>query len=375
VARKKSEPKPARRKPGTGTIRFKKGRELPWEASFPIGHGQHRYDYFQSRAEAEAHLDQLVKDIKQDVRRNVAGGSRRVDEFLPSWLEIKRPHIKPKTFHGYQYLLELASGEIGKYRVDEVTREMADSMLAFFHGRGFKNVSQMRNVLRQAFEYALEEGYIARNPFQRAKAPTVERREALALTANQRAAYLAQYDGHPLEGLFHLYAIVGLRKGEGAGLRWADVNWDAGTISIIQQYTEVAGRAERSTPKTPRSRRTIPIPPDILELLREHYAWQRKHAADTPEWQEHGLVFASEVGTPLEPRNINRLHDVMLERAGLPRVTIHDLRHTASYILEKNGAPESARMALFGHSTAQMAKHYSDHASVDDMRDLFRKSG
>jgi integrase len=64
----------------------------------------------------------------------------------------------------------------------------------------------------------------------------------------------------------------------------------------------------------------------------------------------------------------------MLKKAHLPHMTVHDLRHTASYLLEREGAPESARMALLGHSTATMARHYSDHATIQDMRDLFKKS-
>jgi integrase len=378
MARKKKPAKEPRRKPGTGTIRFKEGRERPWEAEFPLGRGlTPRYDSFSTRQEAAEHLDRLVEERRsKEAPRNVAGGSRWVRDFLPAWLEIKRPHIKPKTFHGYQYLCELASGEIGGYRVDEVTREVANSMLAFFHGRDFKNVTQMRNVLRQAFEYALEEEYIKRNPFQRAKAPKVERRKSIALTEGQRAALLAVYGGHPLAGLFHLYSRVGLRKGEGEGLRWADVDWEEGTISVEQQFTEINGRATKSTPKTPKSRRTIPIPADLLELLRQHYKWQRQHAAACEDWQELGLVFPSDVGTPLGPSNINRLHKSMLKKAGLPeQVTIHDLRHTALYLIEQGGAPDSVLMSLAGHTSATMAKHYTDHADIEAVRRAVEKSG
>src|SRR5262245_29174472 len=162
MARKKEPAKPVRRKPGTGTVRFKKGRERPWETTFPLGRGQKpRYDSFSTRQEAEAYLDRLTAERDHaDTPRNVAGGSRRVDEFLPDWLAMKRPHIKLKTFDSYQYLCELACGEIGNYRVDEVARETAASLLTFFYNQGFKNVSQMRAVLKQAFEYALEEEYI-----------------------------------------------------------------------------------------------------------------------------------------------------------------------------------------------------------------------
>lgn len=375
MARKKAVPKPPRRKPGTGTIRFKKGRDLPWEAAFPLGHGRHRYDYFQSRKEADAHLNRLVEEARsKELPRNVTGGSQRVDDFFVKWLGLKEPHIKPKTFSNYQYLLELACIEIGKHRLDEVTREMAEAMLVFFQKRGFKNLSQMKTVCKEAFDYAEEEGYIRRNPFDKARVPPVERRKAIALTETQRAAYLAQYADHPLECLFHLYARVGLRRGEGEGLRWEDVDWDEGTITIVQQYTDVDGVTTESTPKSKRSRRTIPIPPDLLDALRMHRERQREHIAKAINWKEHGLVFPSEVGTPLRPRNINRLHDKMVARANVPDVTVHDLRHTANYLLERQGAPESARMALLGHSAATMTKHYSDHADIEAMREMYHKT-
>src|SRR5690349_14340646 len=234
----------------------------------------------------------------------------------------------------------------------------------------------MRAVLSQAFEYALDLEYIKRNPFEKAKAPMVERRKAIALTQSQRAALLAAYDGHPLAGLAHLYSRLGLRKAEGEALRWADIDWKNKTLTITQQYTEVKGKARQSTPKTKRSCRTLPIPPDLLELLRQHYKWQREHAAKREDWQEHGLAFPSEVGTPLNPRNITCLHKSMLKKAGLPeQIATHDLRHTALYLLENNGAPDSVLMSIAGHTSATMAKHYSDHADLEAMRQAIGRSG
>jgi integrase len=373
MARKKPTP---RRSPNTGTIRYKKSRTLPWEAAFPIGHGQRRYDSFASRAEATAHLDRLTSERDSDeAPRNITGGSQRTDIFLTSWLNGKRGHVKEKTWLGYQYLCDLAVAEIGTYRIDEVSREKADAMLAYFHRRGFQNVSQMRIVQPQAFQYALDEGYTKRNPFQKAKAPPVQRRKGIALSRTQRAQLLAAFEGHPLCGLFHLYSRLGFRRGEGLGVRWAGVNLDAGTIRVTQHYVEVGSKNEWSTPKSPRSTREIPIPSDLVALLREHRAWQRTHAAQTKDWVEQGLVFPSERGTPISPRNIVRTLKAALKRVGLPeQITIHDLRHTAEYHLETAGVPESARMALLGHSTSAMARHYADHADMDAMRAALEKS-
>lgn len=354
--RKKTAERPRRRKPGTGAIRWKAAR-AQWEAAFPIGHRQYRYDYFQARSEAEAHLDRLVAERSSvEAPRDVAGGSQRVSAFLIIWLNIKAPHIKPKTLCGYKYLCELASAEIGGYRVDEVTREMADRLLAYFHKRTFKNVSQMRAVLRQAFAYALEEEYIKRNPFDRAKAPHVERRQAETLTIEQRRQLLNAARGDRLEVLWHLYSRLGLRKGEGLGLRWCDIDWEKGTLTIRQQYTAIGSQVILSTPKTKRSLRTIPIPADILALL---IALPR----------DGDLIFCLRDGSPQPPYTILPRLRRLLVRAKLPpTMTVHDLRHTALYLMEHAGAAPSAVQAIAGHSSQSMTRHYVDHADLAAMR-------
>lgn len=366
-----------RRKPGTGAIRYKKGREFPYEAAFPIGHGQHRYDYFATEAAAAAHLDQLYAEARdKDTPRDIAAGSQRVEAFLITWLNIKRPHVKEKTFNDYQYQVVLACEQIGMMRMDEVTDIAADNLLVYFHHRGYKNVGQLHMVMRQAFDYALKKAKcIKSNPFNGSDVPSVTRRKSIALTRVERDALLAAIAGHPLESLFHLYSRLGFRKGEGLGLRWCDIDWERKTITIEQQYTNVSGRTVKSTPKTPRSTRIVPVLNDILEMLRQlrPKVYERRLRAG-PDWQENELVFPSETGTPINPRNIVRFFKAALKRAGLRSdVTIHDLRHTALSLLETSGVPQSARMALAGHTSAAMSRHYIDHAELEAIRAAIEK--
>lgn len=371
--RKRPDRRP-RRKPGTGSVRFKKGRALPYEAAFPLGHGQYRYDSFHTAAEADAYLDQLVVERDRvEAPRNIAAGSERVDQFLPTWLLIKRPHIKPKTFVGYQYYCELAMGEIGGLRLDSVRRNDAELMLAFFASRGFKNVKEMRMVLNQAFQYAEDEQYITSNPFKKAKAPAVEHRQAIALTRGQRSYLLrcaVEEDDPtiPLYPIWHLYSRLGLRKGEGLGLAWGrnGVDLDTGMLTISQQYTNVGNQTVKSTPKTKKSRRTIPIPADLLDILRRHYTAQCAHAAADPEWDDHNLVFCNAHGGPLTYWHVPMRWARLKKRAGLSdTIRLHDLRHTALYLMEQDGTPQSVRMALAGHSAVAMASHYAEHAAGD----------
>lgn len=367
--------KRSRRKPNTGAIRHKPGRSLPWEAAFPIGHGDYRYDAFATWEEATAHLDRLtVERDDKEAPRNIIGGSQRVDVFLTTWLDGKRPHVKEKTFQDYTYMCDLAVAEIGNLRLDQVTRERADDLIAYFHRNGFKSVDVLRAVLRQAFQYAFEEEYIKRNPFQRVKVPPIDRRQGIALTAPQRDALLAaaateDMPAVPLAPLWHLYARLGLRRGEGMGLRRADINFTTGTLTIVQQYTGLGSKTVLSTPKTKKSKRTLPIPPDLLDMLRIHLDEQVKRAAHTPGWEVTGLVFTDAKGRNLTYGHVEYRWRLLRARADIPQQTvIHDLRHTALTALELNGAPRNVVQAIAGHASATQTGHYTDHASVDDMR-------
>jgi integrase len=358
--------KRGRRKPGTGAIRRKGGAtDRPFEAAFPLGHGRYRYDYFPTEAEAAQHLDELTA-ARESGRRNMAGGAQTVEVFLVAWLNQKAKTVKAKTLDNYKLMCSYANGYFGSTRVDAVRRDDLVAAVEDMEARGSKSAPQFRRVMHAAFEDAAKWQYRADNPAQHVTTRTVERRTGLAMTRAQLDALYAASADTWLGPLWRLYGSLGLRKGEGAGLRWADYDEVAGTLTIAQQYTELRGKATKDTPKSKRSRRTIPVSPELRAALRQHRERQRAHAA-TPEWQEHGLMFPSRVGTPMGPRNLRREYDALLAAAGIPpHFTIHDLRHTAEYHMEQDGVPESVRMALLGHSTSRMARHYADHAR-DDM--------
>lgn len=363
---RKQAPKPARRKPGTGTVRYRKGRAQPYEAAYPLEGGETRYDSFDTRAAALAHLDALVAEQASGTR-NIAGGSMLVSDFLEMWLSIKDPHIKRTTYQNYRYLLGFAMSYFAGRRIDTVQRPDAELFLTQF-AKKRKNAMALRAVCRQAFEYAVEEEYIKKNPFQKAKAPEQERRTGRAITKVQRGRLLELARGTPFELLWHLYSRLGLRRGEGMALLWANVDLDAATISIEQQFSDVNGVATKSTPKTKRSRRIVPLPDDMVELFRAHKQEQTRRAAHDPEWTMSGLVFTDEHGGALTIWHV-RTHWYRLRKAAqLGTLRIHDLRHTALTILALDGVPENIRMALAGHTSGRMSGHYADHATIEDVR-------
>ena len=374
MARKKHP----RRKPNTGALRYREGRALSWEAAFPLGHSEYRYDSFATWQEATAHLDQLVAERDSvEHPRNIPGGTKRLDRFLTDWLFSKKLHIREKTYENYAYLCDLAVGYFGgERRIDTIERKDADACYAYFHGRAFKNVSHLRMVLAQAFKYAEEENYTKGNPFRRAKAPATDHRPGMVLSKMQRATMLkvATELDPALAPIWHLYGRVGLRRGEGMGLLWSNVDWKQKTITITQQYTDVRNRTVKTIPKTARSRRTFPVPDDVMEMLADLF---KEQARDTGRIVT-GLIFADDQGEHLAVQHIRWRWKQIKKRAALPaNVRIHDLRHTALYHMEQAGIPRSVRMAFAGHTTTRMADKYADHASEDmeAMRAALEKLG
>lgn len=383
MAPKKKPVKQPRRKPGTGAIRHKRGRALPFEASFPIGDKEYRYEYLATALEAAAHLDRLTADRDSaKTPRNIAKGSQSVQIFLTAWLNIKEAHVSAKTYQDYTYQCRLAIGKIGTYRLDQVDRHAADTMLASFAKEGYRNVAQMRMVLRQAFDYALDNDYIGRNPFQKATAPRTKHKKKIALTEQQRAALLEaariEY-GMPLEPLWHLESRMAFRRGETLGLMWSDIDFEKGTITIQRQRTTVGNETiTKDAPKGDKDGdkiRTVPVYPDILEILKLFRLDQRKRKLADIDWKDTGFVFVGDHGQPPAANRVNKRLKKLIEvvnttaPALLPtELTPHSLRHTALTLLALAGVPANIRKALSGHSTAKMDELYTSHAQVEDVR-------
>jgi integrase len=201
-------------------------------------------------------------------------------------------------------------------------------------GLSASTVRTIYTVLRAALDIAVRDGLLGRNPAAAVRRPGVDRKDAVYLTAEQAQTLLEAIRGDRLENLFRLMLATGLRRGEALGLHWADVDLDAGMFRVRWNLTRTSQGLQLGEPKTDRSRRTVPLPRSAVETLQAHRARQeddRRSASGT--WRDNGLVFTTEIGTPLEPRNVLRRFEQLAQRAGLERVHLHTLRHSAASFL------------------------------------------
>ena len=123
----------------------------------------------------------------------------------------------------------------------------------------------------------------------------------------------------------------------------------APALTVRHALQRVGGKPTLVEPKTPRSQRTIRLPASLVAALEAHRERQERDRLLAGErWREWGLVFASRVGTPLDARDLLRHYKAALERAGLPDVRWHDLRHTAATLMVTKGVPPRVVMDVLG---------------------------
>ncbi len=226
-------------------------------------------------------------------------------------------------------------------------------------------------VLRAGLDGAVRDGLMARNPATLVTRPSVERREAKHLDGAAVAAVLKEAQGSRYFPALALIASTGLRKGEALALRWDTkiVNLDDGWLKVRSTVGGVGGALVFSEPKTDRSRRTVPLSPAVVTMLRRHktaQAAEKLRAAN--QWRDSGLVFTNEFGGPVDPRNLLRVIETAAMAANVEGVGVHTLRHSAAVGWLESGVHIKAVADLLGHSSISITGDIYGHTSDDTAR-------
>jgi integrase len=155
--------------------------------------------------------------------------------------------------------------------------------------------------------------------------------------------------------------MTGARRGEIAGLRWVDVDLDGARMTIRQALLSVGREVYVSSPKSYRGR-TVDLDRDTVEQLRAHRDRQlREKAAFWGDWIDSGYVFTKRDGSPLHPRTLSQAFVWLVENSDLPRIRLHDLRHTHASIAVKAGVPIGVVSERLGHASPEFTLHRYSH--------------
>ncbi len=338
-----------------------------WCASVTLDGGKRKVLYGKTRQEVAKKLNQALQAREQGLP--VLSERQTVASFLERWLEdCVKPSARPRTYDSYAQLvrLHIAPG-LGKHQLSKLTPPEVRSFLNQKAASGLapRTIQYLRAVVRRALGQALKDGLVHRNVAALVDSPRVERHEIEPLSPDQARAFLAAAKGNRLEALYTVAVALGLRQGEALGLRWEDIDLDGRTLTVRKQLQRINGKLVLTEPKTTRSRRSIALPAFAVDTLRQHHIRQlEERLVAGSRWQEHGLVFPSTIGTPLEPRNLVRLYHQLLEGAGLPSKRFHDLRHTFATLLLIQGEDLRVVMEVMGHSQITLTANTYQHVAA-----------
>ena len=369
---------------GEGSIR--KRSDGRWEGRYTVGYdenGKVKMKNVLGKTQAEVKEKLKIKLEESKVLDVAKSESYTVGEWAALWFNIyAKPNIRERTADYYnRYITKHIVPCLGDIKLNKLTGRQIQKMYNDLLDHGRERVSQKEKnpglsgtyvhgvhvMLRNCLNRAVKERLLVRNPADDVIVPKIDKKEMKILPPEQVKAYLKSASARGVLPLFYLELTSGLRKGEIAALLWSDLNAENCTLSVTKQLVSSRdGELKITQPKTATSVRLISLPQETVELLREEHS---KHPLNI-------YMFPSpRTGGMYHPDSIVKLHEKILNDAGIEHLRFHDLRHSfATYALQ-SGADVKTLSCMLGHYSAGFTLNTYCHATRDMQADAARKIG
>ncbi|MFI5746561.1 tyrosine-type recombinase/integrase [Streptomyces sp. NPDC051644] len=362
----------ARRKPsGEGTIYRRKDGRYEGAAWVLASNGTRKRVRVYGATRAEAHTKLTEIKVNNDQGIPAAAKTWLLSDYLDYWLEeFVKPNRRPATYAQCEQITRLyLKPGIGAHPLKRLSVPVLQSYLSeqVASGHSVAQVHIMRKVLSAALTRAQREELVSRNVARLVELPSIQGREVKPWTIYEAGKFLVAAKPYRLYAAFLLLLIYGLRRGEVLGLRWEDLDYERSEIHIRQQLTRVGKQLIHGPLKTKASNRDLPMLTPIASALNEHRAEQ------TARGIMSDLVFTTDAGTPIEPRNFARSFERLLKRHGLREVTVHTLRHTAATILKNLRVPARDAQVILGHSRITTTLELYQHGDIASSRNALER--
>jgi integrase len=219
------------------------------------------------------------------------------------------------------------------------------------HARGQARDGLWLATLSAALTRAMREELLVRNVARLVELPEWQRGTVRPWSADEARRFLTASRPDPLYPAFVMLILYGLRRGESLGLRWEDIDFDAGTIQVRRQLQRIHGELLLAPVKTHAGQRDLPLLDLARQALKLQTAQQVGYRADMGSaWPETGLVFTTRTGRPVEPRNLVRSFRRICDANKIRLIKVHHLRHTVGSLLKDLKVPVRDAQTILGHT-------------------------
>ncbi len=326
-----------------------------------------------SRKAADRELTRLLAQLDRGVY--VEPTRLTVRSYLDRWLDGMAGKVEPNTLEIWRaYHRAQIAPRIGDLRLQQLT---AGALAAFYtglavdgrrDGQGLapKTVKNVHGLLHRALQDAVDQDLVPRNvaALKAARPAKVPKAKRPVWAPEDLRRFLEAMAADRLAALWHLDATTGLRRSELLGLPWDEgLDLEAGELAVVQRLVMIGGKpAIRRGTKTPKSARRIALDPATAAMLKAHRKAQATERLRWgPAWQDHGLVFCREDGTPLRPTWVTKAFERLAADAGLPSLTLHGLRHSYATAGLAAGVPVKVMSERLGHANTAITSDLYQH--------------
>ena len=323
---------------------------------------------FETKRDATAALTEILGRMQRN--EYVTPSNVTVGDWVKQWLaQVNR---RPATQAMYEMLAtNYIIPALGPIRVQELTPSQCNGLYRELELKGgirgtlsSKSIRHVHSVLRAAMNAAVAEGIVHRNVVCQAKPPRLNTPEMKTWTASELRAFLNAIADNRLFPAFLTLASTGLRRGELLGLRWRDLDLDGANLQVRQSLVVANYAVTMSPPKTEKARRLVALDPDTVEALRGWRArvLEERIAVGIGAPQPDDLVFVQEDASALHPSNFAKRFRKLVNAIGLPRIRLHDLRHTHASLALQAGVHVKVVSERLGHSSVGITLDTYSHA-------------
>lgn len=334
-----------------------------WELKFDVnsdnGKRKTRYVTFHGgKREAQRKLTELLEQVNKGTF--IDPSRLTLAEFLDRWESWAATQVAAKTLERYKELLahhvrpHLGARSIQKLRTVDFAELYGELQAPKPNGAGLgpRTVGHVHRLVHRVLGQALKWAVIGNNPVTAAAPPRVQRTEIAILSPEEIRAVLDALRGRAIYPVAVIGLATGMRRGEIAALRWADIDLDSGKIRVDRSLEQTNAGLAFKAPKTKAGRRTISIPPSVGAELRNHWRRQqeRRLALGMGKAGANDLVFARPDASPWPPDSLTADWARTVRMLKLPKVTLHALRHTHVSQLIAAGLDVVTVSRRIGHS-------------------------
>jgi integrase len=312
--------------------------------------------------QAQSYLNKVLRE--RDLGRRVEGIAITLNEYLNRWLETAaKPKLRDKSYQSYESLLRRymrpVLGERDLAAICPLDIQAAYQQLVD-RGLSGRTIRYTHSVLRSAMRQAIRWRLLSQDPTDGAQLPRLRRREMRVLSADQSRAFLSAALKTHYGPVFAVALSTGMRPSEYLALKWQDIDWDRGTVSVVRTLERSAGGWRFAETKRARSRRVIKLQDWVLETLKKLQAkTMRRSECSLPDNSE--LVFTSPAGHPIYSDKLAKRFKAILGQNGSPIIRLYDLRHTAATLALSAGVPPKVVAEQLGHASAAFTLDVYSH--------------